>query len=69
MNEEELKTAVLTQPFEPVRIHLTNGAIFEVKSPGAITIGKRASGIVVGAGVQVISNLHVCHVEPMSTAS
>ena len=69
MNEDELRMAVLTQPFEPVRIHLTNGATFEVRSPGAITIGKRTSGIVVRSGVQVISNLHVTHVEPLVTAS
>lgn len=67
MSEEELRLAVLTQPFEPVRIHLSNGATFDVKSPGAITIGRRTSGVVVGAGVQVIANMHITHVEPIAT--
>ena len=69
MNDEELRIAVLTQPFEPVRNHLSNGATFDVKSPGAITIGRRTSGVVVGDGVQVISNMHVTHVEPLSDAA
>lgn len=67
MTEEELKLAILTQPFEPVRIHLSNGATFDVKSPGAITIGRRTSGVVVGSGVQVIANMHITHVEPIAS--
>lgn len=69
MNDEELRLAVLTQPFEPVRLHLSNGATFDVKSPGAITIGRRTSGVVVGSGVQVIANMHITHVEPLGASA
>lgn len=68
MNEEALQLAVLTQPFEPVRIYLSNGAAFEVRSPGAIAIGKRTSGVVVGPGIQVIANMHVTQIEPLVAA-
>jgi hypothetical protein len=67
MSEEDVWLAVLTQPFEPLRIHLSNGATFGVKSPGAINIGRRSSGVVVGAGVQAIANMHITHVEPIAT--
>ena len=68
MSEEELKKAIHSQPFAPVRIHLSNGATFEVQHPDAILIGPRTSAVLVGKGIQVISNLHVNYVEPLVTA-
>ena len=68
MNEEELKKAINSQPFEPVRIHLSNGASFDVPNPDAILIGGHASAVLVGQGVQVISNIHVNYVEPIALA-
>jgi len=69
MNEDELKKAVKSEPFEPVRIHLSNGATFDVKHPDAILVGPRTSAVLVGQGVQVISNIHVNHIEPLAAAS
>jgi hypothetical protein len=69
MNEEELKKAIKSQPFAPVRIHLSNGVAFDVPHPDAILIGPRTSAVLVGEGVQVISNLHVNHVEPLVAAT
>ena len=68
MNEEEFKNAIRSQPFVPVRIHLSNGATFDVPHPDAILIGPRTSAVLVGSGVQVISNLHVNYVEPLVAA-
>jgi len=69
MNEQELKNAVRSEPFEPVRLHLSNGATFDVRHPDAILVGPRTSAILVGTGVQVISNLHVNHVEPLTASA
>jgi hypothetical protein len=69
MNAEELQLAVFSKPFESVRIHLSDGTSLEVLRPGAITIGKRTSGVVVGSGIQVISNMHVTRVEPLVSAA
>ena len=68
MNEEELKKAIHSQPFEPIRIHLSNGTTFDLPHPDAILIGNRTSAVLVGQGVQVISNLHVNYVEPIALA-
>jgi hypothetical protein len=67
MNEGEFKKAIKSQPFQPVRIHLSNGAIFDVPHPDAILIGNRTSAVLVGDGVQILSNLHVNFVEPLTT--
>lgn len=67
MNEEELRLAIYTQPFQPVRLHLSNGKSYDIKSPGAVAIGHVSTGIVVGGGIQVIANLHVTHVEPLES--
>ena len=69
MNDEELKLAIYTRPFEPVRLHLSDGATFDIRNPGAIAIDRRTSGVVTGRGIQVISNLHVTHVEPIAKAT
>jgi hypothetical protein len=69
MNEDELKKAVKSEPFEPVRIHLSNGATFDVRHLDAILVGPRTSAVLVGQGVQVISNIHVNYVEPLAAAS
>lgn len=69
MNEDELKQVIRSQPFEPVRLHLSNGAAFEVRHPDAIAIARRTSGIVVGSGIQVISNRHITHVEPLEATA
>jgi hypothetical protein len=69
MNEEEFKKAVKSEPFEPVRIHLSNGATFDVRHPDAILVGPRTSAVLVGQGVQVISNIHVNYIEPLAAAT
>lgn len=66
MTEEELQLAILAEPFEPVRIHLTNGTKFDIQRTGSVAIGKRSTAIVVNRALQVISNLHVAHIERLT---
>jgi len=46
-------------------------AVEESQVPAAlpILIGQRTSAVLVGRGVQVISNIHVNYVEPLAAAS
>jgi hypothetical protein len=69
MSEEELRIAILTEPFEPVRIHLTNGSAFDVERNGSIAIGKRSTAIVANGTLQIIANLHVAHIERLVPAA
>jgi hypothetical protein len=68
MTEEELRLALLTGPFQPVRLHLSDGSNVEVHSPGAIIISRRTTGVVVNSGIQMIANMHITKVEPLELA-
>jgi hypothetical protein len=69
MNEEELRVAVLTEPFEPKRLYLSDGRTVDVPRVGTIAIGMRTSGVVVDGIVHTISNLHITRVEPLVKAA
>ncbi|HEY3392150.1 MAG TPA: hypothetical protein VGK58_05560 [Lacipirellulaceae bacterium] len=70
MNEEELRIAVLTEPFEPKRLYLSDGTTVDIPRPGTIAVGRRTSGIVIDGMVHTISNLHITRIEPLvATAS
>ena len=63
MNEEGLKVAIYTPPFEPKRIRLTNGQTYEARHPGSIAIGRRSCAVVVEGKLNTISNLHIAQIE------
>ena len=69
MNEEELRIAVLTDPFEPKRIHLNDGRTVDIPRPGTIAVGRRTSGVVIDGLIHTISNLHVTRIEPLTAAA
>jgi hypothetical protein len=69
MNEEELRVAVLTEPFEPKRLHLSDGRTIDIPRPGTIAVGRRTSGVVVDGLIHTISNLHITRVEPLVGAA
>jgi hypothetical protein len=68
VNEEELKKAIKTQPFQPVRLHLSNGSTFDVEHPDAILIGPRTTAILFQRAIHPVANIHINHIEPLATA-
>lgn len=69
MTEEELQLAILTEPFEPVRIHLTNGTTFDIERTGSIAISRRSTAIVSNRRLQIIANIHIAHIERLAPAA
>lgn len=69
MNEEELRIAVLTEPFEPKRLFMSDGTTVDIPRPGTIAVGKRTSGVVVDGKIHTISNLHITRIEPLVRAA
>ena len=69
MNEDELRVAVLTEPFEPKRLHFSDGRTVDIPRAGTIAIGRRTSGVVIDGLVHTISNLHITRVEPLVRAA
>ena len=65
MNEEDLRLAVLTEPFEPKRLHLSDGRTVDIPRPGTIAVGKRTSGVVIDGCIHTIANLHITRIEPL----
>jgi hypothetical protein len=69
VNQEDLKNAIKAQqPFEPVLLHLSNGATFEIRHPDAILISPRTSAIMVGDAIHLIANVHINYIEPLALA-
>ena len=68
MNQEDLKNAFAVATFQPLRIHLSNGATFEVRHPENILIGPRTSAVLVGDAIQTLANVHVNYLEPLAVA-
>ena len=62
MNEEELKIALYTPPYEPKRLRLTNGETYDIPGPGVIAIGRRTSAVVVDGKIHTIANVHIAQV-------
>ena len=69
MNEEELQLAIYTQPFEPKRLHLSDGRTIDIPRLGSIAIGRRTSGVVVDGRIHTIANIHITRIEPLITAA
>lgn len=69
MNSEELKAAVLTDPFRPVQIVLSNGATYVVSHPDGIMIRRAMAAVAVGDLIHTISTEHVNQVVPLSTVA
>ena len=68
MNPDDIKAAIKAQPFEPVRLHLSNGAVFDIAHPDMIAIGPRTSAVLVGDAFQIIANVHINQVERLAKA-
>ena len=69
MNEDELRVAIVTDPFEPKRLHLSDGRAVDIPRPGTIAVGRRTSGVVVDGLIYTISNLHITRIEPLAAAA
>ena len=69
MNEEELELAIFSRPFEPKRLRLTNGEIYEIRRPGSIAIGRRVCCVVVNGMIHQIANIHIAQIEPLEVAA
>jgi hypothetical protein len=69
MNEEELQVAVFSDPFEPKRLHLSDGKTVDIPRPGTLAVGRRTSAVVIDGRIHTITNLHVTRVEPLVAAA
>ena len=75
MHPIEIRSAMRQVPFEPFRLHLTDGTKFEVPHPDFLTISKLAIHVAVDpvgkdeipSRIVRISPLHITHIEPLES--
>jgi hypothetical protein len=69
MDEEELRLAIYAGGFEPKRLRLTNGPIYDVRRPGSIAIGSVASTVVVEGRLHQVANVNIAAIGPLQVAA
>lgn len=71
MDADELYHRVRERPFDPFRIHVSDGMAYDVKHPEQIMIGRRSSHVGLGDGerpfqrIAVVANIHITRIEPL----
>ncbi len=72
MEADELYAKVKQYPFEPFRIHLSDGKAYDVRHPEQIMVGRRASHVGIGGNaegpfqrVAIVSNIHITRIKPL----
>ena len=73
MDPDELFEKVRHRPFEPFRIHVSDGTSYEVKRPDQIMVGRRSSHVGLsrnGEGpfqkIAIVANIHIARIEPLN---
>ena len=73
MNAETLRDQIRKQPFEAFRVHLTDGAHYDVRHPEMIAITRRDVAIAIGPRndelpdrLAMCDPLHIVRIEPLN---
>ena len=78
MPNDDILELLSKKPFEPFRIHLADGTVYEIRHPELIMVGKRSAiiGLKASEGTrpvydryETISLLHVTRLEPIPSAA
>jgi hypothetical protein len=75
MNPDEFESVLKTQPFVPVRVHMSNGRTHEIRHPDNAIVGDEVVAIgVYESGserpkIRLLSLININEVEPIPTAS
>jgi hypothetical protein len=74
MNPDEFETVLKTQPFVPVRIHMSNGRTHELRHPDDAIIGEEVVAIGVYENgserprIRLMSLININEIEPITSA-
>jgi hypothetical protein len=69
MNQEDLTKAIKQSPFVPVRLKLSNGAVYDIRHPDAILIEKRVAAVADGGSIALVSLMHINEVTPIPASA
>ena len=75
MDPDELFQKVRHQPFEPFRLHISDGTAYDVRHPDQIIVGRRACHVGITRNsdgpyqkIAVLANVHITRIEPLNGA-
>lgn len=62
MQAEEIQSLLRRQPFEPIRLHLTDGKSFDIRHPDMVILTNRSIeiGVPIRAGSKIAQQVHYC---------
>ncbi|MEK7730460.1 MAG: hypothetical protein AAB363_01245 [Planctomycetota bacterium] len=73
MDPEELFKKVRQRPFDPFRLHVSDGSSYDVRHPEQILIGRRACHVGLGRNgegpfqkIAIVANIHIARIEPLN---
>lgn len=73
MNPDEVLNFIRRQPFEPFRIHMTDGTVYEVRHPDQCIVTKTAVHVAIphsarpyAKGIAAYALLHINRMEPIA---
>ncbi|HLN29541.1 MAG TPA: hypothetical protein VK395_17465 [Gemmataceae bacterium] len=77
MSHEDLLGFIRKRPFEPFRLFIADGCVYEVRHPELLMIGKRSVAVGLTADpdqtvydrLATVDLLHVTRVEPLESSS
>lgn len=75
MTQEQLRTYLRRNPFQPFRIYISSGHSYVVNSPDWMMVTPRTTAVGIpgqsgdGDVVVTIDNLHIAHVEPVTAST
>jgi len=72
MRPIDLRSHLQTQPFRPFRVHLSNGASYDVRHPELMVVSRTEVAIAANPGEDELPErlvycdpLHITHIEPL----
>jgi hypothetical protein len=74
MSPEEIYEVVHGQPFTPIRLHVSNGRMHDIRHPDDIVVGQEAIAVGVYAegarfpSLRLLSILNINEIEPLASA-
>ncbi len=72
MDPDELYLKVKHQPFEPFRIHVSDGIAYKIDHPDQIMVGRRSCYVGIAGRsdgpfqrIATVANIHITRLEPL----
>jgi hypothetical protein len=67
MKKEDLEVILGRRPFQPFRLHFSNGATHDITHPDSVLLSERVAAIAVGDSIWTVAMMHIVEAQPLTT--